>query len=85
MRAVVYPVTRRTVVEAVEDECGFAEVSVLSLADLYAGKVCAALDRQHPRDLFDINLLLDNQGYDAIRKVSIVCLISHSRAVAELL
>lgn len=33
------------------------EVPVLSFADLYGGKICAALDRQHPRDLFDIKLL----------------------------
>ena len=42
------------------------EVSVdmrtLSVADLYGGKICAALDRQHPRDLFDIKLLLDHEG-----------------------
>jgi predicted nucleotidyltransferase component of viral defense system len=86
MRGTVYPVTRRTVVEAVEAEFGFAEVSVLSEADLYAGKICAALDRQHPRDLFDIKLLLDNQGFDdAIRKAFIIYLISHSRSIAELL
>lgn len=34
----------------------------MSRADLYAGKLCAALDRQHPRDLFDIRLLLDQAG-----------------------
>lgn len=86
MRGVVYPVTRRTVVEAVEVEFGFAEASVLSLADLYAGKICAALDRQHPRDLFDIKLLLDNQGFDdETRKAFIVYLISHSRPIVELL
>ncbi len=31
----------------------------LSLADLYGGKLCAVLDRQHPRDLFDVKILLD--------------------------
>jgi hypothetical protein len=34
----------------------------LSLADLYDGKLCAALDRQHPRDVFGVKLLLDNEG-----------------------
>ena len=24
--------------------------------------MCAALDRQHPRDLFDVRLLPDNEG-----------------------
>jgi predicted nucleotidyltransferase component of viral defense system len=27
---------------------------VVSFADLFAGKIVAALDRQHPRDLFDV-------------------------------
>ncbi|MDI6722622.1 MAG: nucleotidyl transferase AbiEii/AbiGii toxin family protein [Candidatus Aenigmarchaeota archaeon] len=59
---------------------------VLSLADIYGGKICAALDRQHPRDLFDIKLLLDNEGItDDIRKSFIVHLISHDRPMAELL
>ncbi len=32
------------------------------MAELYGGKICAAMDRQHPRDLFDVKLLLDNEG-----------------------
>lgn len=32
----------------------FVETQCLDLPDLYAGKLCAALDRQHPRDLFDV-------------------------------
>ena len=43
---------------------GFAEMQVLSFADLYAGKIVAALDRQHPRDLFDVRDLLANEGID---------------------
>lgn len=39
-----------------------AEVPVLSFEDLYAGKIVAALDRQHPRDLFDAKLLLGRKG-----------------------
>jgi len=49
----VSPVTRGTVREPsvlsvsqrVEEEFGFAEMSVVHLDDLYAGKLCAALDR----------------------------------------
>ena len=59
---------------------------VLSLADLYGGKICAALDRQHPRDLFDVHLLLENEGLtDKIRKAFIVYLVSHPRPMVELL
>lgn len=62
------------------------ESRVLNIADLYGGKICAALDRQHPRDLFDIKLLLDNEGItNELRKSFIVHLISHDRPMAELL
>jgi hypothetical protein len=39
-------------------------VPVVSHADLFGGKVSAALDRQHPRDLFDVRHLLDAEGFD---------------------
>jgi hypothetical protein len=62
------------------------EANVLSVPELYGGKICAALDRQHPRDLFDIRLLLENEGItDEIRKCFIVHLISHHRFMADLL
>jgi len=44
----------------VEDQFGFAEIQIVSFPDLYAGKIVAALDRQHPRDLFDVRDLLAN-------------------------
>ncbi len=78
MRECVFdPITMR-VSEPVEDEYGFAEIKVLSFADLYAGKIMAALDRQHPRDLFDVHLLLSNEGINEdLREAIIVYLISH--------
>jgi len=64
----------------------FTSVKTLSRADLYGGKICAALDRQHPRDLFDIKLLLDSTGITPeIRKAGIFYLISHQRPISELL
>ena len=58
----------------------------LSPYDLYAGKICAALDRQHPRDLFDVHLLLKSEGLKPeIRKAFIVYLISHPRPMVEIL
>ena len=48
---------------------------VVSFADLYAGKIMAALDRQHPRDLFDVRDLLANEGIDdSLRRAFIVYL-----------
>lgn len=86
LRGTVYDPAMLAVSHAVEDEFGFAEMPVVSFADLYAGKICAALDRQHPRDLFDVKLLLDNEGFsDELRKALLVYIISHPRPVAELL
>lgn len=55
-------------------------------ADLYGGKIVAALDRQHPRDLFDIRELFANEGVDdRLREAFIVYLISHNRPMHEVL
>lgn len=86
LRGTVYEPRTMQVVPAVEDEFGFVEASVVSLEDLYAGKMCAALDRQHPRDLFDVKWLLENEGLtERLRKAFLVYLISHSRPMEELL
>ena len=62
------------------------EVRRLSIHDLYGGKICAALDRQHPRDLFDVGQLLDSGGItEKIRTAFLVHLISHNRPMSELL
>ncbi len=64
----------------------YVKMTCLAIPDLYGGKIYAALDRQHPRDLFDIKLLLERIGIsDPIRRAFIVYLISHSRPIAELL
>lgn len=64
----------------------FTVINALSFEDLYGGKLCAALDRQHPRDLYDVWELLKNEGItDDVRKAFIGYLISHSRPVNELL
>jgi predicted nucleotidyltransferase component of viral defense system len=58
----------------------------LSMEELYAGKICAALDRQHPRDLFDAHFLFKNEGLTfKIRRAFIVYLISHPRPMIEIL
>jgi predicted nucleotidyltransferase component of viral defense system len=82
----VFEPETRTVSARVEDEFGFAEIQLVSFADLYAGKIVAALDRQHPRDLFDVRDLLANEGIDdSLRKAFIVYVLSHNRPMAEVL
>ena len=86
LRGTVFEPEKRTVCQKVEDEFGYAEMNVVSISDLYAGKICAALDRQHPRDLYDVKGLLENEGItDDIRKAFLVYLISHPRPMSELI
>lgn len=86
LRGCVYEPEVRAVSARVEDEFGFAEIQVVSFADLYAGKLVAALDRQHPRDLFDVRDLLANEGIDdGLRKAFVVYIMSHNRPLAEVL
>lgn len=62
------------------------EIPVVSLEDMYGGKLVAALDRQHPRDLFDVMQLLENEGITpGIRRAFVVYLASHNRPVHEVL
>ena len=61
-RGVVFEPGIRRVSPTVEDEFGFAETRLVAFEDLYAGKLHAALDRQHPRDLLDVKLLYENEG-----------------------
>ena len=90
----VSPVARGTlrsaevmpVKESVEDEFGYAEIQVVSLPDLYGGKLCAAMDRQHPRDLFDVRMLLDSEGISREIFVGfLVYTLSHPRPINEVM
>jgi len=64
----------------------FVEIPIVSLGQLYGGKICAALDRQHPRDFFDVKLLLDNEGFtNEIKSGFLLYLLGASRPVHELL
>jgi len=63
-----------------------ATMQILSIGDLYGGKLCAALDRQHPRDFFDLLILLENEGLtDEIRKAFVVYLACSNRPMSEIL
>ena len=86
LRGCVFDPVLQAVSPTVEETFGFAEIRIVSFADLYAGKIVAALDRQHPRDFFDVRDLLANEGIaDDLRRAFIVYLISHNRPMAEVL
>ena len=86
LRGCVREPAMRGVSPTVEAHFGYIEVPVVHLHDLYAGKLCAALDRQHPRDLFDVRLLLQYEGVDdGLLEVFVVYLLSGDRPLAEML
>jgi hypothetical protein len=62
------------------------EVPVLATPELYAGKLVAALDRQHPRDLFDVQLMLAGSGWsEPLLDCFVVYLAAHNRPTHEVL
>ena len=63
MRGTVHPVRQATLTpRARELLLADLEIPVVSLEDLYGGKLVAAMDRQHPRDLFDVMQLFAHEG-----------------------
>ncbi len=73
-------------VNAVEEFQKSVTARCLNIADTYGGKICAALDRQHPRDLYDVKYLLENEGITTdVKDAFIFYLISHNRPINELL
>ena len=87
IRGAVFPGEERELTERAEKMFERSVMArVLSIPDLYGGKICAALDRQHPRDLFDVRMLLEHEGVtDEMRKAFVVYLASHDRPISELL
>ncbi len=77
----------RTLCERAQNEYeSFCEIAVVPLGQLYGGKICAALDRQHPRDLFDVKYLLNNEGFsEEIKAGFLYCLLGAERPIHEML
>lgn len=87
IRGTAFESERRELVENAEDQFKVAfGVPVVSIPDLYGGKIVAALDRQHPRDIFDIKLLMENEGLTPdILNGFLVYISSHNRPIPEVL
>ena len=87
MRGHIFAPKEMDIAEAVESEFGrFVSMKVVSPAELFGGKICAALDRQHPRDLFDIHLLFENGGLtEDIRQGFLIALLSSPRPIHEMI
>jgi len=85
LRGHVFAPVLKGVCATAESDFGYAEMLVLSRPELYGGKLCAALDRQHPRDLFDVSLLLADPDDGDLMKGFVAMLLSHNRPAHELL
>ena len=87
MRGTVHPVHTSALTPIARDSLlADLEIPVVSLEDVYGGKLVAAMDRQHPRDLFDVMQLFAHEGITAgIRRAFVVYLASHNRPVHEVL
>ena len=86
MRGTLFPPLPMVVHRAVEEAFGFAEMPVIVFEELFAGKIIAALDRAHPRDLFDVHHLLHEEGIsDALFRATLIYLVSSNRPMHELL
>ena len=86
-RGTVLPAERRSLSAKTSDLFGVElEVPILAPDELYAGKLVAALDRQHPRDLFDVWQLYESGGIsDGMVECFVVYLAGHNRPTHEVL
>lgn len=87
MRGTVYPVRAGSLTAKARDLLmADLELPLVATEDLYGGKLVAALDRQHPRDLFDVMQLFAHEGITpGIRRAFVVYLACHNRPVHEVL
>ena len=86
-RGTVLPVETRSLVVTAQDLFTTdLAVPVLATAELYGSKLVAAMDRQHPRDIFDMMHMLDHTGWqESIVDCFVAYLAGHNRPVHEVL
>ena len=86
-RGAVYPLVTGTLSPQAQARFSRAlSVPMLDPDEVYASKLVAALDRQHPRDLFDVMMMLEEGGITPrMRRAFTVYLAGHNRPMHELL
>lgn len=87
MRGCLYPVQRARLTDSARRELrADCTLPLLASAEIYGSKLVAAMDRQHPRDLFDVYTLLLNGGISIeMRRAFVAYLACHNRPVHEVL
>lgn len=86
-RGTVLPVEHRPLSAKTSDLFSVEfEAPILARDELYSSKLVAALDRQHPRDLFDVWLLYESGGLsDGMAECFVIYLAGHNRPPYEVL
>ena len=86
-RGTLLPLQQRPLSPATEKEFAQAvTLPLLATAELYGSKLVAAMDRQHPRDLFDVLVLYNTIGLTPeIVDCFVAYLAGHNRPVHEVL
>jgi predicted nucleotidyltransferase component of viral defense system len=86
-RGTVLPVVHTPLVQAAQDLFTTEiAVPILETAELYGSKLVAAMDRQHPRDIFDVMKMLDKFGWQSsFVDCFVAYLAGHNRPVHEVL
>ncbi|GHU26059.1 hypothetical protein AGMMS50256_02350 [Betaproteobacteria bacterium] len=86
-RGTVLPVERKPLSEKTANLFAVRfDLPILATDELYAGKFVAALDRQHPRDLFDVWQLFETGCItDDMVECFVIYLAGHNRPIHEVL
>jgi predicted nucleotidyltransferase component of viral defense system len=72
--------------KAQNDFEAFCVVPVVTFGQLFGGKIIAALDRQHPRDLFDVKYLLETEGFtQEVKEGFMLYLLCSDRPINEVI
>lgn len=87
VRGLLGSVTEKTLCEKAQKTFDtFCSINVVSNGQLYGGKICAAMDRQHPRDIFDVKQLLQKEGFSkGIKEGFMFRLLSSDRSIQDVL
>ena len=80
------PCTKILCSRAEEEFDKFCELKTVSVGQLWGGKLSAALERQHPRDIFDVKSMLQEIGFtEEIKQGFLFFLLCGKRPIDEVL
>ncbi|TRZ82339.1 MAG: nucleotidyl transferase AbiEii/AbiGii toxin family protein [Sediminibacterium sp.] len=87
VRGILGAVTEKILCKKAQEKFDtFCSINVVPKGQLYGGKVCAAMDRQHPRDIFDVKQLLQREGFtQEIKEGFLFRLLSSDRSIKDVL